>query len=59
MQKEIILKAIIDIQADDEPAHNFAESSIQLLTEMIKMGAKSFPALTVKIIKIEEQEDEE
>ncbi len=59
MKKEIYLKAIIDIQGEDEPAHNFAQSTIQALTDIIHTGAQQYPALTVKIVKIEEDDDEE
>ncbi len=59
MKKAIRLKATVYIEGMDEPAHNFAQSSIQALGEIIAAGESKYPNLSVKVEKIEEDTGED
>ncbi len=62
MHKGIRLSIKLWIEGEDEPAHNFAESTIKAVREMIVAGQAAHPELQVTIRKIEEDtswEDEE
>jgi hypothetical protein len=58
MKKAIQLKVTIWIEAEDEPAHDFAASTIEAVREVLSTGAKSHPELqmTIKDI-VEDAED--
>jgi hypothetical protein len=55
MHKAISLTVQLWIEGDDEPAHDFSQSTSQAVREMIESGVAKFPALTVKIRSIQEQ----
>ncbi len=59
MKKAIRLKATVYIEGMDEQAHNFAQSSIQALENMIAAGESKFPNLSVKIERVEEDRGED
>ena len=62
MHKGIRLSIKLWIEGEDEPAHNFAESTIQAVQEMFAAGQALHPDLQVVIHTIEEdtswEEDE-
>ncbi len=57
MRKAIKLKVTLWIEGEDEPAHNFAESTIQAVKEIIKEGSASHPELKITVKKVVEQHD--
>ncbi len=62
MHKGIRINIKLWIEAEDEPAHNFSESTIKAVKEMLAAGQSAHPELQVTIRKIEEDtntEDEE
>lgn len=62
MHKGIRLSIKLWIEGEDEPAHNFAESTIQAVQEMLAAGQALHPDLQVVVRTIEEdtswEEDE-
>ena len=62
MYKGIRLSIKLWIEGEDEPAHNFAESTIQAVQEMFAAGQAMYPNLQVVVRAIEEdtswEEDE-
>jgi len=62
MHKGIRIYVKLWIEGEDEPAHNFAEYTINAVQEMLAAGQSVYPDLQVTIRKIEEDtswEDEE
>jgi len=62
MHKGIRIYVKLWIEGEDEPAHNFAEYTINAVQEMLAIGQSVYPELEVTIRKIEEDtswEDEE
>ena len=62
MHKGIRIYVKLWIEGEDEPAHNFAEYTIEAVQEMLAAGQSVYPGLQVTIRKIEEDtswEDEE
>ena len=55
MRKAISLKVSLWIEGEDEPAHNFAESTKQAVRDIIAAGSSSHPELKVKIKSIGER----
>ncbi len=55
MRKAIRLKVTLWIEGEDEPAHNFAESTIEAVKEIIEKGSSSHPELKVTIKRIVER----
>ena len=62
MHKGIRLSIKLWIEGEDEPAHNFAESTIRAVQEMLAAGQALHPDLQVVVRTIEEdtswEEDE-
>ena len=62
MHKGIRLSIKLWIEGEDEPAHNFAESTIQAVQDMFAAGQALHPDLQVVVRTIEEdtswEEDE-
>ena len=54
MRKAIRLRMTLWIEGEDEPAHNFAESTIQAVKEVIEAGSTKHPELKFTIKKISE-----
>ena len=54
MRKAIQLEVRLWIEGEDEPAHDFAQSTIQAVKEMLAAGESSHPELKVTIKKIVE-----
>ena len=62
MHKGIRIYVKLWIEGEDEPAHNFAEYTIEAVQEMLAAGQSVYPGLQVTIRKIEEDtswQDEE
>ncbi len=57
MKKAIQLKVTLWIEGEDEPAHNFAASTMQAVREMITAGEQKHPELNLTIKDIVEDED--
>lgn len=59
MRKAISLKVSLWIEGEDEPAHNFAESTKKAVNEIILAGSTKHPELKIKIKGINEHNDED
>lgn len=59
MHKGIRLSIKLWIEGEDEPAHNFAESTIQAVQEMLAAGQSLYPNLQIVVRTIEEDTDRE
>ncbi len=57
MRKAIQLRVMLWIEGEDEPAHDFAHSTIQAVREIIAAGSQIYPGLEVRIKKISEDTD--
>ncbi len=57
MRKGIRLILKLQLEGEDEPAHDFAASSIQAVREMLETGAPFHPALELTIRSIKEDTD--
>lgn len=55
MRKAISLEVRLWIEGEDEPAHDFAQSTAQAVREMIQSGAAKYPQLAVTIKAIREK----
>jgi hypothetical protein len=55
MRKAISLKVNLWIEGEDEPAHNFAESTKQAVREIIEAGSSKHPELKVTIKNLGER----
>jgi hypothetical protein len=55
MRKAILLEVRLWIEGEDEPAHDFAESTTRAVKEIIETGAKTHPELKVTVRSIKER----
>ena len=55
MRKAIRLRVTLWIEGEDEPAHDFAASTIQAVKDIIAAGSSSHPELKVTVKKVAEQ----
>src|SRR5690349_13450997 len=55
MRKGITLHVTLDVEGDDQPAHNFSQSTIEAVRDIITTGSSRHPELTVTIKKIAEK----
>lgn len=55
MKKAILLEIQLSIEGEDEPAHDFAQSTTQAVRDIIQTGAGKYPGLSMKIRSIKEQ----
>jgi hypothetical protein len=55
MRKAISLDVRLWIEGEDEPAHDFAQSTTQAVREIIDAGAAKYPGLSIKIRSIKEK----
>jgi hypothetical protein len=55
MRKAISIAVQLWIEGEDEPAHDFAQSTAQAVREIIEAGATKFPALSIQIRSIKEK----
>ncbi len=58
MRKAISLQVTLWIEGEDEPAHDFAKSTMKAVRDVISAGAKQHPELRFKVTKVIENEDE-
>ncbi|HEX6964971.1 MAG TPA: hypothetical protein VF166_04160 [Gemmatimonadaceae bacterium] len=58
MRKAIQLKVMLWIEGDDEPAHDFAASTMRAVRDVIAAGGKAHPELRFKVQSVEEDEGE-
>ncbi len=56
MRKTIQLLAVVEIEGDDEPAHDFARRAISALRDAVKVGRSRHPDLVITVHKISEDE---
>lgn len=58
MRKAIQLRVMLWIEGEDEPAHDFAASTVRAVREVIAAGAKTHPELRFKVKGVVEDEGE-
>jgi hypothetical protein len=54
MRKAISLDVHLWIEGEDEPAHDFAASTIQAIRDILEAGAAKHPNLAVRVKSIRE-----
>lgn len=54
MKKAIDIDVRLYIEAEDEPAHDFAASTIAAVKEVLAAGAAKHPELTITVKKVRE-----
>jgi hypothetical protein len=59
MQKAIALRVNLWIEGEDEPAHDFAESTKRVVSDIIAAGSSTHPELSIKINSLVEHHDDE
>lgn len=57
MRKAILLDVRVWVEAEDEPAHDFAQSSIAAVREIISSGSAAHPELKVTVRRVREVND--
>ena len=55
MKKAITLDVRLSIEAEDEPADDFAESTTKAVRDIIEAGSARHPGLAIKIRSIREK----
>ena len=55
MKKAISIDVQLWIEAEDDPAHDFAESTTKAVRDIIEAGAAKYPALAITIRSIREK----
>jgi hypothetical protein len=55
MKKAISLDVRLYIEGEDEPAHDFAQSTTQAVRDIIEAGSAKHPDLAIKIRSIREK----
>jgi hypothetical protein len=55
MKKAISLDVRLWIEGEDEPAHDFAQSTTQAVRDILQAGAGKYPALAITIRSIKEK----
>jgi len=58
MRKAIALNVNLWIEGEDEPAHNFAESTKQAVREIVDAGSATHPELRITIQDLAERDDD-
>jgi hypothetical protein len=54
MKKAISLDVRLWIEGEDEPAHDFAQSTIEAVRDILEAGAAKHPSLAVRVKSIRE-----
>jgi hypothetical protein len=54
MRKVIQLLMAVEVEGDDEPAHDFARRAISAVRDAMKVGRSRYPDLTMTVHKIVE-----
>ena len=55
MRKAIALDVRLWIEGEDEPAHDFAQSTTQAVRAILEAGAAKYPGLAISIRSIKEK----
>ena len=55
MRKAILLEVRLWIEGEDEPEHDFAQTTIGAVRELIEAGAGRYPTLSMKVRSIREK----
>jgi hypothetical protein len=55
MRKAISLDIKLWIEGEDEPAHDFAQSTTEAVRDIVESGAAKYPALSIKVRSIKER----
>lgn len=55
MKKAISLDVRLWIEGEDEPAHDFAQSTTQAVRDIIEAGSVKYPGLAIKVRSIREK----
>ena len=55
MKKAISLDVRLWIEGEDEPAHDFAQSTTQAVRDIIDAGAAKYPGLSIEVRSIKEK----
>lgn len=55
MRKAITLDIRLWIEGEDEPAHDFAQSTTEAVHEIIEAGTSKYPGLSIQIRSIKEK----
>jgi hypothetical protein len=55
MKKSISIDVRLSIEGEDEPAHDFAQSTTQAVREILETGAAKYPGLAIRISSIKEK----
>jgi hypothetical protein len=55
MKKAISLDVRLWIEGEDEPAHDFAQSTTRAVRDILESGAGKHPGLTIEIRSIRER----
>jgi len=55
MKKAISLDVHLWVEGEDEPAHDFAQSTTKAVRDIIEAGAAKYPALAIRIRSIREK----
>jgi hypothetical protein len=58
MRKAILLQVTLRIEGEDEPAHDFAQSTMRAVRDVITAGASAHPELRFKVTKVVEDESD-
>lgn len=57
MHKAIQLRVTVWIEGEDQPAHNFFDSTKQAINDIITAGKARYPQLKVTIKEVAEDDD--
>jgi len=55
MRKAISLEVKLSIEGEDEPAHDFAQSTTEAIRAILESGAGKYPGLSIQIRSIKER----
>ena len=55
MKKSIFLDISVSVEGEDEAAHDFAQSTTQIVRDIIEAGAAQHAGLTIKVRSIKEK----
>src|SRR2546423_6199835 len=58
MRKAVALRVPLWIEGEDEPAHNFAESTKQAVREILEAGSTTHPELSITIQDLVEHDND-
>jgi hypothetical protein len=54
MRKVIHLTMSVEVEGDDEPAHDFVRRAISAVRDAVKVGRSRYPDLTITVHKVVE-----